>query len=138
MLLGTILKRLEAEADAAEALEALGDIVLLTEVQTMGDLHGESLGEYVAGATRRFAADASSEDWLALMAAIERSDDPARTTLYRQMNQLIEGYAPWVVRTFPLEAALVQPWLLHYRRHPVENTVWRYLDIDSGVRGAAP
>ena len=65
-------------------------------------------------------------------------DGPARTTLYRQMNQLIEGYAPWVVRTFPLEAALVQPWLLHYRRHPVENTVWRYLDIDHGVWGAAP
>ncbi len=86
MLLGTILKRLEAEADAAEALEALGDIVLLTEVQAMGDLHGESLGDYVAGATRRFAADASSEDWLALMTAIERSDDPARTTLDRMLR----------------------------------------------------
>lgn len=86
MLLGTILKRLSTEVDAAEALEALGDIVLLTEVQAMGDLHDEGIGDYVSGATRRFAADASSEDWLALMTAIERSDDPARTTLDRMLR----------------------------------------------------
>ncbi len=81
MLLGTILKRLGNEADAAEALEAMGDIVLLAEVEAMGELHDESPADYVCGATRRFAADAASEDWLALMTAIERSDDPARTTL---------------------------------------------------------
>lgn len=81
MLLGTLLKRLGQEADAAEALAALNDIVLLAEVQAMGELHDETPAEYVCGATRRFAADASSEDWLALMTAIERSDDPARTTL---------------------------------------------------------
>ena len=57
-------------------------------------------------------------------------DSPERTALYRQMNQLIEAYAPWIVRTHPLEAALLQPWLRNYRRHPVNSTVWRYLDID--------
>lgn len=86
MLLGTILKRLGNEADAAEALEALGDIALLAEVQAMGERHDETPADYVCGATRRFAADASSEDWLALMTAIERSDDPARTTLDRMLR----------------------------------------------------
>lgn len=86
MLLGTLLKRLGNEADAAEALEALRDIVLLTEVQAMGERHDETPAEYVRGATRRFAADASSEDWLALMTAIGRSDDPARTTLDRMLR----------------------------------------------------
>ncbi len=86
MLLGTLLKRLGDEADAAEALDALNDIVLLAEVQAMGELHDETPAEYVCGATRRFAADASSEDWLALMTAIERSDDPARTTLDRMLR----------------------------------------------------
>ena len=86
MLLGTILTRLGNEADAAEALEAMGDIILLTEVQAMGELHDESPADYVCGATRRFAADASSEDWLALMTAIERSDDPARTTLDKMLR----------------------------------------------------
>ena len=61
-------------------------------------------------------------------------DSAARTGLYRQMNRLIEGYAPWIVRTHPLEATLLQPWVRNYRRHPVENTSWRYLDIDMPVR----
>ena len=58
-------------------------------------------------------------------------DSPARTALYRQMAQLIDGYAPWVVRTHPLEATLLQPWAHNYKRHPVEGTVWRYLDVDA-------
>lgn len=86
MLLGTLLKRLGDEADAAKTLDALNDIVLLAEVQAMGELHDETPAEYVCGATRRFAADASSEDWLALMTAIERTDDPARTTLDRMLR----------------------------------------------------
>ena len=86
MLLGTILRQLGQEADAAEALAAMGDIVLLAEVQAMGDHHSETPAEYVCGATRRFAADASSEDWLALMTAIERGDDPGRATLERMLR----------------------------------------------------
>ena len=58
-------------------------------------------------------------------------DSPARTALYRQMVQLIDAYAPWVVRTHPLETTLLQPWVRNYKRHPVEGTVWRYLDVDA-------
>ena len=61
-------------------------------------------------------------------------DSAVRTALYRQMNRLIEVYAPWIVRTHPLEATLLQPWVRNYRRHPVENTGWRYLDIDPPLR----
>ncbi|MES2711719.1 MAG: hypothetical protein V4653_09070 [Pseudomonadota bacterium] len=86
MLLGTILKRLGHEADAAEALDGIGDLILLAEVQAMGELHDETPAEYVCGATRRFAADAASEDWLALMTAMEGSEDPARTTLDRMLR----------------------------------------------------
>jgi hypothetical protein len=86
MLLGTILRRLEDEESAAVALEALGDIVLLADVQAIGAVHGESPGAYASGATRRFAAAASDEDWLALMTAIENGDDPARITLERMVR----------------------------------------------------
>ena len=65
-------------------------------------------------------------------------DSPQRTALYARMSRLIEGYAPWIVRTHPLEATLLHPWVRNYRRHPVENTVWRYLDIDAAARTAAP
>lgn len=63
-------------------------------------------------------------------------DSPARTALYRTMNQLIEANTPWVIRTHPIEATLLHPWVKYYRRHPVENTAWRYLDI--GTETHAP
>jgi hypothetical protein len=85
MLLGSLLAGLD-EADAAAALEALGDIVLYAQVESMAARFGERPGEYASGATRRFAAAASEEDWLAVMAAIARSEDPTRTLLARMVR----------------------------------------------------
>ncbi len=81
MQLGELISRLEDESDAAAALEALGDIVLLAEVEAERVAHDETPGEYAANASRRFAAMAGSEDWLALMNAMERADDPGRAAL---------------------------------------------------------
>lgn len=61
-------------------------------------------------------------------------DTPQRQRLYTEMAQLIQAYAPWVLLTHPISADLVQPWLLHYKRHPVEFTNWRYLDIAEPAR----
>ena len=66
MLLGQVLERLGDEMFAAETLVALEDLHLMVEVETAGRQFGESLGEYASGASRRFAAFASDEDWLAL------------------------------------------------------------------------
>ncbi len=86
MLLSSILTKLQNEADAGAALEALGDVVLFSQVETAARKHDETPGEYASGAAQRFAAAASDEDWLALMTAIERSDDPAQTTLERMVR----------------------------------------------------
>jgi hypothetical protein len=86
MQLGTLMIHLASEDDAAAALETLGDIVLFTEVQTMGERYEESPGEYVANAAHRFAAVAGDEDWLNLMTVMERSDDPARAALERMLR----------------------------------------------------
>jgi hypothetical protein len=86
MLLGTILTNLRNEADAAAALAALDDLALFSQVQTRAAQYDETPGEYAAGAVSRFAAAASDEDWLALMTAIENSNDPARTTLDRMVR----------------------------------------------------
>ena len=56
-------------------------------------------------------------------------DGPERNLLYDRMARLIDVYAPWVVRVYPLSADLRQPWLANYRRHPVMFTNWRYLDL---------
>lgn len=87
MHLGTlIVQRLASENDAAAALEALGDILLFTEVQQMGAHYDESPGEYVANAARRFAALGADEDWMDLMTAMERGPNPAHAALEKMLR----------------------------------------------------
>ena len=57
-----------------------------------------------------------------------------RAPLYRAMNQLIHAYNPWLPLTHPISADIRQPWLKNYLRHPVDLTVWRYLDVDLAAR----
>lgn len=66
--------------------------------------------------------------------ARQLSDGPARQKLYVEMNQLIHAYNPWVPLTHVLSADIRQPWLKNYKRHPVEFTNWRYLDVDVAQR----
>lgn len=86
MLFGALVTSLENEVDAAAALQTLEDLPLFAGVQTMGEIFGETPGEYVANATRRFANMASSDDWLALMTLLERDPDPARAALKQMLN----------------------------------------------------
>ncbi|MFL6671822.1 MAG: ABC transporter substrate-binding protein [Massilia sp.] len=58
------------------------------------------------------------------------TDGPARQKLYFEMNQLIHAYNPWVPLSHVISADIRQPWLKNYKRHPVEFTPWRYLDVD--------
>jgi ABC-type transport system substrate-binding protein len=65
------------------------------------------------------------------------TDGPERNKLYFEMNQLLHAYNPWVPLTHVVSADLRQPWLKNYKRHPVELTQWRYLDIDVAERERA-
>ena len=76
MQLGGIIRSLGEETAASEALLACNDIVLLARVGSAAGRYEETVGEYAAGAVRRFANLAGSEDWLGLMNVIERADDP--------------------------------------------------------------
>ena len=81
MLLGTIMSELKDETHAAAALLSLGDLVLVAAVDAERTRHDETLGEYVTGATQRFARLASDEDWLGLMTTVEKSTNPAASCL---------------------------------------------------------
>lgn len=81
MLLGEVLKSFKDEAIAAETLVSLGDIALLAQAGSAADRHGETLGEYCSVAAQRFAQAASDGDWLALMTALEKTEDPAAACL---------------------------------------------------------
>lgn len=81
MDLGDLIVSLEREEDAALALERLGDLTLFAEVAEVGAAFDETPGAYLANAVRRHASLATSEDWLALMTAMERSPEPGRAAL---------------------------------------------------------
>jgi hypothetical protein len=76
MQLGEIIRSFGEEAPACEALLACNDIVLLARVGEAAERYQETTGEYAAGAVRRFANLAASEDWLGLMNVLERAADP--------------------------------------------------------------
>jgi hypothetical protein len=86
MLLGEMMSALRDEDVATATLMELGDIVLAAKVEAARDAHGESIGEYVTGAVQRFARLAGDEDWMGLMTALERSDDPAGACVTRMLS----------------------------------------------------
>lgn len=86
MNFGELISHLENETSAVAALEALGDLALLTKITEFGERYGEAPGEYVANASRRFSISANDEEWLALMGAMERSEDPSRAALERMLH----------------------------------------------------
>src|SRR4051812_9626287 len=97
MQLGDIIRSFSEEAPASEALLACNDIVLFVRVGEAAGRYDETVGEYAAGAVRRFANLAVSEDWLGLMNILERTDDPGQGCLaYMVSWSLKQDEAPAV------------------------------------------
>lgn len=57
-----------------------------------------------------------------------------RNKLYAEMSRIAVAYAPWLPQTHRLRNEIAQPWLVGYRKHPIYNQVWMYLDIDESRR----
>jgi len=81
--LGALLAKLADDRNAAAALDAIDDVALCARVLEVGARYDEMPAAYVSGAVRRYASKAADEDWLGLMSALERGDDPGRTALQR-------------------------------------------------------
>ena len=61
-------------------------------------------------------------------------DSPERTALYNQLSKLVIVYAPWRIGVYPRQHHLVQPWIKGYKKHPMQSTPWRYLDVDTQMQ----
>ncbi len=85
MMLGEVIERLDDEAFATESMIALNDLTLLAEIDRAARDAEETPAIYAAGAARRFASQASDDDWLALMSAVARADDPGVACLRRML-----------------------------------------------------
>jgi len=85
MMLGDILQRLD-DGEAAELVLALGDLNLLAALQQRAEAEGLDLAAYARAAVQRYAAGCSDEEWITLMGAIGRADDPGKVLLKRALG----------------------------------------------------
>lgn len=77
MLLSDLIGQLSDAAAADEALIRVGDLALLAELRTCAEADGLDVGAYTARAVARYASEASGDDWVTLMGAMNRARDPA-------------------------------------------------------------
>jgi hypothetical protein len=89
MLLGDVLARFDDEAVATETVWRLGDLALAARLREQAGAEGQSLGAFAAGAVRRFAAEASDEQWVTLMGALARAKDPGAVCLRRAFGHVL-------------------------------------------------
>jgi hypothetical protein len=83
MMLGDLLARFTEDSVAAETIVQIGGVVLLARLREQAEADGLTLGAYSAGAVRRYAAEASEEEWVTLMGALSRARDPGIAWLQR-------------------------------------------------------
>ena len=91
MLLGDLLARFDDESLATEAILSLGDQSLLATLRERADADGLQLGTLAVAAVQRYSAEASDEEWIALMGALARSKDPGLTCLKRALLHVTRG-----------------------------------------------
>jgi hypothetical protein len=85
MLLGDMIARFDDPAYAGEALMALDDLVLVADIIAAAEAEGLAPGELAKQAVDRFVAAATDEDWVTLIGAMERAEDPGRVFLRRAL-----------------------------------------------------
>ena len=64
-------------------------------------------------------------------------DSPERTKIYQEMTQLFMVYAPWKLGVHRIQSHFSHPWLLNYKKHPILQQGWKYLDIDLAMKTRA-
>jgi len=83
MLLGDILAQFNDDGVAAEMLLRLDDLGLVARLKEEADAQGRALGEFAASSVRHYAANASDEEWVTLMATLGRTGDPGVACMKR-------------------------------------------------------
>jgi len=66
--------------------------------------------------------------------ALQMSDSPARTALYKKMTEILVEDCPWIFGSHRIAFSLTQPWLRNYKRHAFEHGTAKYLRVESALR----
>ncbi len=89
-MLGDLLANLTDESTALETILGAGDLTLLTAVRERAAAEETDLAAYVSQTVRRYANEATDEEWITLMGAINRSPDPGATCLKRAFDYVLQ------------------------------------------------
>jgi hypothetical protein len=89
MLLGDLLAELSDETAATEAILSVDDLPMLAAIRQQAQVDGLDLPAYVAGTVRRYASEATDEEWITLMGLLNRSPDPGATCLKRAFEHAL-------------------------------------------------
>lgn len=89
MLLGALIKRLHDEDAAAEALQHLDDLVLVTRIREAAAEEQLTLGEFAAKAVQRYSATAGNNDWVTLVSAVSSHSNPGAECLRRIIEHVL-------------------------------------------------
>jgi hypothetical protein len=85
MLLGELIARCSDETIAAEIVLSIGNLATLSALRDLSEETGTGLGACIAAATRRYAAEASDEEWITLIGQMGGQQDPAEIFLKRAL-----------------------------------------------------
>ena len=85
MLLGDLIARFSDETIAEEAVVALGDLAMLATLREEAEETGLGIGACMASAARRYADQASDEEWITLMGVMGKAEDPGAIFLQRAL-----------------------------------------------------
>jgi ABC-type transport system substrate-binding protein len=61
-------------------------------------------------------------------------DGPQRRALLREATRLLVAYMPYKFHLHRVRHDLAHPWVSGYRRHPIMQRQWLWIDVDGGER----
>lgn len=62
--------------------------------------------------------------------AITLPPGPQRAQLYLQMNRQMEADTAWALHTTRVRNWLVRPWIKGFKKHPILQADWQYMDVE--------
>ena len=89
-------------------------------------LYGPNTGQSNNGCYQSTAYDAMYEQ-----SRLLPLDSVERQHLYLDMTRQMEVDGAWVLQTSPERNELIRPWVLGYKKHPILNADFVYLDVEA-------
>ena len=84
---------LEGQANPLDVAGSDSRVRRLAQLRREAEATGQTLGEYAQGAMRRYANEASDDEWVSLLGALARTQDPGGVCLQRAFAHVLKEAA---------------------------------------------